>query len=110
MHIRARSSRRRGSGYGLSRKAFSRIYKRRKRKQSIKIFPLEEKNHTSRCSGRKVNLVRLGASNETGDAVLLFICGSVNRGTFVGGSHDEFKFANNSADGGPPPKKKKNKT
>ena len=58
---------------------------------------------TSRCSGRKVKRVRFGASNPTGDA-LLFICGSVNRGTFVGGSHDELKFANNSADGGAPPK------
>jgi hypothetical protein len=63
------------------------------------------KYFTSRCSGRKVNRVRFGASNETGDA-LLFIWGSVSRATLVGGSQDELKFANNSADGGAPPKTK----
>ncbi len=58
---------------------------------------------TSRCSGRKVNRVRFGASNEFGDE-LLFVWDSERRGIFVGGSHDDVKFANNSADGCAPPK------
>ncbi len=62
---------------------------------------------TSRCSGRKVNRVRLGASNALGDE-LLFVWDSLRRGTLVGGSHDDVKLANNSTDGWAPPKTSQN--
>ena len=52
---------------------------------------------TSRCSGRKVNRVRFGASKATGE-ILLLDWDSSRRGTLFGGSQEAVKLANNSTD------------
>ena len=60
-------------------------------------------NPTSRCSGRNVNRVRLGASNETGPTLVLFVCDSSRRATLMGGSQADVRFVSNSTDEGPAP-------
>ena len=62
---------------------------------------------TSRCSGRKVNRVRFGASKATGE-ILLLDWDSSRRGTLFGGSQEAVMLVNKSTDCCPLPKDRRN--